>query len=149
MARIEELNYNLVKICLEHTIMKMTIYGCYGHSDGDKYEYFLDLRRQTLEDENEEILIIGDWNTTLCPTKDRWNYSSDNHKKCRNVINNWIEEGNYLDLYRSFNPEGKSYTYRVREAHTKKLILQSRLDYALASRQLFERVTEIQLITVE
>ena len=44
MARIEELNYNLVKICLEHTIMKMTIYGCYGHSDGDKHEYFLDLR---------------------------------------------------------------------------------------------------------
>ena len=81
VARIEELNYNLVKICLEHTIMKMTIYGCYGHSDGDKYEYFLDLRRQTLEDDNEEIRIIGDWNTTLCPTMDRWNYSSDNHKK--------------------------------------------------------------------
>ena len=50
---VQELNYNLVKICLEHTIMKMSIYGCYGHSDGDKHKYFLDLRRHTLEDENE------------------------------------------------------------------------------------------------
>ena len=115
--------------------MKMTIYGCYGHSDRDKYEYFLDLRRQTLEDENEEILIIGDWNTTLW--KDRWNFSSDNHTKCKIVINNWIDEGDYLDLYKSFNLDCKSYTYRVREADTKKVILQSRLDYALASRQLF------------
>ena len=34
VTSIEEINYNLVKICLEHTIMKMSIYGCYGHSDG-------------------------------------------------------------------------------------------------------------------
>ena len=146
VARIEEQNYNLVKISLEHKIMKMKIYGCYGHSDGDKHEYFLDLRRQTLEDDNEEILMIGDWNATLCPTKDRWNYTTDNHKKCRTVINNCIDEGDYMDVYRTFNPDGKSYTYRVREAETRKIIRQSRLDYALASRQLFGRVTEIQHI---
>ena len=92
VACIEETNYNLVKVCLEHTIMKMSIYGCYGHSDGDKHAYFPDLRRHTLEDENEEILIIGDLNTTLCPAKDKWNYSSDSHKKCRTVVNNWINE---------------------------------------------------------
>ena len=51
-----------------------------------------------------------------------------------------------MDLYRSFHPDGKSYTYRVREADTKKILLQSRMDYALASRQLFGRVTEIQYI---
>ena len=51
-----------------------------------------------------------------------------------------------MDVYRTFNPDGKSYTYRVREADTKKIIRQSRLDYALASRQLFGRVTEIQHI---
>ena len=91
----EEINYNLVKICLEHNIMIMSIYGCYGHSVGDRHEYFLDLRRHTLEDENEEISIIGDMNTTLCPAKDIWNYASD--KKCRTVINNWIEEGDFID----------------------------------------------------
>ena len=71
VARFEELNYNLVKICLEHTIMKMSIYGCYGHSDRDKHDYFLDLRKHTPEDDNEEILIFGDWNTTLCQTKEQ------------------------------------------------------------------------------
>ena len=71
--------------------------------------------------------------TTLCPAKDRWNYSTDNHKKCRTVINNWIEEGDFTDTYRTFNPDVKSYTYRVREAETKKVILQTRLDYGLSS----------------
>ena len=61
-------------------------------------------------------MIIGDMTTTLCPAKDRWNYSTDNHKKCRTVINNWIDEGDFIDTYKTFNPDGKSYTYRVREA---------------------------------
>ena len=82
-TKVEEINYNLVRINLEHTIMKMTIYGVYGHSDGARHDFFLDLRRHTLEGENEEILIMGDLNTTLDPEKDRWQYRTDNHKKCR------------------------------------------------------------------
>ena len=92
ITRVEELNYNLVRINLEHTIMKMTIYGVYGHSDGDRHDFFLDLRRHTLEDENEEILITGDLNTTLDPGKDRCQYKTDNHKRCRTVIYNWIND---------------------------------------------------------
>ena len=38
ISRIEELNYNLVRIRLEHTIMKMTIFGVYGY----RQEFFLD-----------------------------------------------------------------------------------------------------------
>ena len=49
VARIKEINYNLVKICLEHTIMKMSSYACYGHSDGDKHEYFPYLRRMKMK----------------------------------------------------------------------------------------------------
>ena len=62
------------------------------------------------------------------------------------LMDNWIEEGIFIDTYRTFNPNGKSYTYRVRKAESKKVILQARLDYALASRQLFGRVTEVQHI---
>ena len=49
------------------------------------------------------------------------------------LMDNWIEEGIFIDTYRTFNPNGKSYTYRVREAETKKVILQTRLDYGLSS----------------
>ena len=49
------------------------------------------------------------------------------------LMDNWIEEGIFIDTYRTFNPNGKSYTYRVREAETKKVILQIRLDYGLSS----------------
>ena len=85
--------------------------------------------------------------TLLCAKqKNRWNYTTENHKKCRTVIYNWIDEGDFIDTYRTFHPDRKSYTYRVREAESKKIIIQARLDYALASSQLFGRVTEIQHI---
>ena len=86
ISRIEELNYNLVRISLDHTIMKMTIFGVYGY----RQEFFLDLRKHTLEDKNEE------------------QYETDNHKKYRTVINNWIDEGDFIYTFRTFNPEESS-----------------------------------------
>ena len=62
------------------------------------------------------------------------------------MINNWISEGDYFDTYRSFHPEGKVYTFRVRKAETKEIVRQARLDYALASRQLFSRITDVHHI---
>ena len=141
--KIEQLNYNLVKIELEHNVMKMSIYGCYAPSDGNNYEYFLDLRRRTLEDENDEILLIGDMNTTLCHVMDRWNYQTDNHKKSRAIINNWISEGEFVDTYRAFHPETESYTFRKRDVDTRSILLQARLDYALTSQKLFGKVLKM------
>ena len=63
------------------------------------------------------------------------------------VINDWFNEGDFIDTYKTFNPDGKSFTYRVREVNSKKVTLQARLDYGLASRQLFARVTEVQFNT--
>ena len=125
VAKIEQINYNLVKIELEHNVMKMSIYGCYAPSDGNNYEYFLDLRRRTLEDENDEILLIGDMNTTLCHVMDRWNYQTDNHRKSRAVINNWISEGEFVDTYRAFHPETESYTFRKRLRGRLRILLQN------------------------
>ena len=67
VTKVEQLNYNLVKLVIEHTVVNMSIYGCYGHSDGDRYEYFLNVRKHTLEDENDDILIIGDLHDNPLP----------------------------------------------------------------------------------
>ena len=101
---------------LEHPELKLVIYGVNADSDMDNPEYFLEVRKLTLEDNCNHILITGDFNTTLCPVKDRWNYTSDNHKKSRAVIQNWIDEGDFIDGHRAFFPEHeKLYTYRKLE----------------------------------
>ena len=75
MVKIEQINYNLVKIELEHNVMKMSIYGCYAPSDGNIH----DMRRHTLEDENDEILLIGDMNTGCSKTPNFGNLFKANH----------------------------------------------------------------------
>ena len=70
-------------------------------------------------------MIIGDLNTTLDPTLDRKNQKTDNHKKSRLVINNWISENEIQDFYRFTNGSEQIWTYKVKEKHD--LTLKSRL----------------------
>ena len=98
---------------LEHPELKLSIYGVYADSDKDNPDYFLEITRLTQEDNCNHILITGDFNTAICPVKDRWNYTTDNHKKSRAVTQNWIDEGDFIDGHMVFFPDhGKLYTYR-------------------------------------
>ena len=113
----------------------------------DNPEFFLEVRKLTLEDNCSNILITGDFNTTLCPVKDRWNYTSDNHKKSRAVIQNWIDEGDYVDGHRAFFPENeKLFTYRKLE--NDEIIKQSRIDYSLSSVDLFNLIKKVEMVPV-
>jgi exonuclease III len=105
--------------------------GVYGPSGGDKAEFLLELREKTLQHADVNFLLMGDLNTTLEEQLDRKNYKTDNHRRCRTVINNWIQEGDCVDVFRAFYPGRESYTYRVQGNQIKR----SRLDYALASRE--------------
>ena len=112
----------------------------YGPSGGGKAEFFLKLRELTLQHADGNCLIMGDLNTALDENMDKKNYETDNHKRSRTVINNWIDEGDFIDVFRAFYPDRHSYTYRVQGNQVKR----SRLDYALASRDLFGKVTEVK-----
>ena len=92
---------------------------------------FINLRGYLAEIENDEVAVLGDLNTTLCPWKDRQNYLTDRHWKSRTVINEWIESGDYVDAYRSLNPEGISMTWKQRGSPPT-----ARLDYILLSNKL-------------
>ena len=83
----------------------------------------------------------------MCPIKDRWNYTTDNHKKSRAVIQNWIDEGDFVDGHRAFFPDhGKLYTYRKKV--NGEIILQSRLDYSLASKDLFNLIKKVEMVPI-
>ena len=86
-------------------------------------------------------------NTTLCATKDRWNYLTYNHRKSRAVTQNWIDEGDFIDAHRAFYPEDKKlYTYRKKE--NDEIIIQSRLNYSLASRELFNLIKRVKMVNI-
>ena len=92
------------------------ILGCYAPSFGDDPDYFINCK-EILDQSTEYGMIVGDLNTTLNPILDRKNYRTDNHKKSRMVINNWISENEMIDFYRLTNGNEQTWTFRVKESH--------------------------------
>ena len=73
------------------------VYGP-SHKDDEDFwklvKYHLDLRNSP-----EGRMILGDFNVTLNFARDTLNYLTDPHKKARIVINQWIFDGDLIDVY--------------------------------------------------
>ena len=69
----------MLRLDLEIGPKKITIVGVYGTSSHDDPDFFINLRGYLADIENDEVAVIGDLNTTLCPQKDRQNYLTDRH----------------------------------------------------------------------
>ena len=75
-----------------------------------------------------------------CNTNYTNNYKGDNHAKAWGVINSGILNEDYVDAFRYFYPNDKSYTYRWDCDKTKK----ARLDYVLVTPNLTDKSMDIE-----
>ena len=73
-------------------------------------------------------LILGDFNTTMDPDKDRYGYESDNHRKSRYVMRMWEESEELIDTFRFLHPDSLTHTWRTKDNSK-----HSRLDYVMAT----------------
>ena len=53
-------------------------------------------------------MILGDYNMTLNFARDTNNYLTDPHKKARIKINQWLYNGDFVDVFDELHP-GKSF----------------------------------------
>ena len=86
-------------------------------------------------------LILGDFNCTLNHNLDQKGYKTDPHFKSRNIINQLLEQEIFIDSYRYFKPDTKSYTFRTKDCKKR-----SRLDYGLISPSLAPYLHNVQHI---
>ena len=89
----------------------------------------------------EHRIIIGDFNCTLNHAKDSSGYESDPHPKSRKVINSLIDNQEFIDSFRHFNPNKTGFTYRAFKKE--KCDLRGRLDYGLISPSLLPFVKNV------
>ena len=82
----------LVSFRLKVQNESIRIFGCYAPSEGDEPECFIKCKEILDLSTEDHGMILGNLNTTLDPVLDRKKYKTDNHKKSRLVINNWISE---------------------------------------------------------
>ena len=90
VTNFSQVNRDLVILKLKNSKINMTIMGVYAPSHGDPTDFFREVSRQLINDENTYKMLIGDLN--VCPdlVMDRDNYRADNRKGSRLIINSWI-----------------------------------------------------------
>ena len=127
---------------------RLTIAAVYAPSNIDNPHYFemVDNCLQDRAETSDYQILVGDFNTTLDYSRDRLNYSkiNDNHKKCRELINNWISEEKWVDIYDYKNPGKKSYTWESKTAPGKK----GRIDHCLLSPNLVKHAQYVKHVTI-
>ena len=110
----------------------------YAPSHKDTPSYWEHIYNELSKKNNEYKLILGDYNCTLDHTLDTRGYKTDPHKKSRAIIKGWLENETFVDTFRHFYPDTKSFTYRTRNCK-----LKSRLDYCLSSPCLISSIKQI------
>ena len=127
---------------------RLTIASIYAPSDVDNPQYFemVDNCLQDRAETSDYQILVGDYNTTLDYNRDRLNYSkiNDNHKKCRELINNWFSEEKWVDIYDYKNPGKKSYTWESKTAPGKK----GRIDHCLLTPNLVKHAQYVKHVSI-
>lgn len=110
----------------------------YAPSDKDTPSYWEHVYNEIAKDNNDHRLIIGDFNCTMDHNLDSLGYKTDPHPKSRAILRNFLENETFIDTFRHFYPETKSFTFRTKDCKRK-----SRLDYCLTSPSLIPSIKQI------
>ena len=98
----EEIDPNCLKISLRYEDTTYGIFCTYAPSEGRDTDFLLNIRRNQLNSTEDHTTIIRDLNCTMDPGMDKVSYTADHHRRCREVIKEWL----YLqDAFRHLNPE--------------------------------------------
>ena len=117
--------YMIISLLINNNI-PLLIINLYG-PNLDSPIWFANLFDKVNDYKMDHIIMVGDWNTSLT-NLDTYNYNIQRNLKSRNIINNFITDQNFVDVWRLQNKDQKRFTWG-----TKKPYKRSRLDYFLIS----------------
>ena len=129
-----------INISNDFTIFLINIYG----PNKDNPQFYEDIEKLIITNTSDYILICGDLNITLDPTKDSINYTakfSTNNPKSRKKILEIMENHSLVDVFRNLNPTLQHYTWRKPNSDKK-----ARLDYFIVSNTLMDLIPNTKII---
>lgn len=120
----------------------LALVNAYGPNE-DHPEFYTKLFNKLEESyENNSMIMGGDFNTALNTEKDLYNNKGLNHPKKRQIILEYLEKKNLVDVWRVRNPEKRTFSWRKSDS---KEIIMSRLDYFFISEDLMLRVQDTDI----
>ena len=93
------------------------------------------------ENDEEEHIIGGDFNTVLNSNLDKFGGIKGTHQKCRDKIIASIDNFDLADICRIFNPSLRHYTWNS----SSKSVIFSRLDYFLVSNSFLNQISKCRI----
>lgn len=120
--------------------IKLILSNFYGPNEDDD-SFFVQAFEKIEERDNPNMIMGGDFNTALNPKLDS-NCNTDNHKKKREVIRNYLELREMVDIWRTHNPEKYQYTWK----RDRLALNSSRIDYFFISESLCTRVLKTDIV---
>ena len=137
----EDINGNLLILDITISNKRLSLINIYGLNKDDPV--FYETLFKNIDDIGNELYIIcGDFNLTLNPNIDCFNYKHINNPKARNFLINRIQENNLTDTFRELHPTLKRYTWR-----RKTPLKQSRLDFFLVTESIVNSVKKSKIET--
>lgn len=133
-------NGNFIIMELNISGKSLTLASIYGPND-DRPQFYKNLRQHIRDFGNDNVVICGDWNLVLDPAIDTENYRHINNPAARLEVLKFIDEDNYIDVYRFINDD-KGFTWRRINPEKK----QARLDYFLVSEEIFQYLYDCKVV---
>ena len=119
--------------------IKIRLLNIYGPNTDDP-NFFVEMEKYLSKHDQSYIIWCGDFNLTLNPKLDSYNYVTINNPRSRTILLDIINRLNLADAYRYFHPISKRFTWRRRNP-----LKQSRLDYFLISSPLTDLISNIEI----
>lgn len=112
---------------------RISLVGLYGPNEDDP-NFFNDIKQKLSDDENQSMILAGDWNVVLDYEKDCKNYVQRNNTKANKAVIELKTHFELEDVWRVQNPDKQMYTWF---GPNRKM---GRIDYMLVSSNLTQSI---------
>ena len=130
---------NLLLLDFEVNKIKIRLINLYG-PNSDDVDFYKNVRSLVTASHQDYVLLCGDFNLTLNPDLDSYNYVNINNPRSRQTLLKFMDENNLIDIYRHCYPSKVRYTWRRRRP-TK----QARLDYFIISAGMTDIIRNVDI----
>ena len=123
---------NMLQLLIDCGTFKLNLINIYAPNKDDP-NFFIKLKQLSQNDKANYVMICGDYNLTLDPTVDCYNYVKVNNPQSRSKVIEMMNDLDLTDSFRNLNPTLKRFSWRKKNP-----IKQARLDYILTSSSMID-----------
>ena len=135
----QEGRYIIIDMKINNKILTLV---CIYAPNNNNPTFFQNPLDQILSFECEEVIMGGDLNLVMEVQKDKKGGNATTHRNSLKEIQNIVNSLDLIDVWRSLNPEGKSFTWRRTKPEVHR-----RLDYFMISSSLTTAITKADILT--